>query len=88
MQDITLRTIKNIKNKYLALMKKFITFFLILLFQTNINAGLKEAGQSEVPTDIQAQIINQYEKNSKKKKNIGKKYILYFYTDGDRKSVV
>ena len=63
-------------------MIKLITFFLILSLQTNVNAGLKEVGQSEVPSDIQTQIKNQYEKNSKKKKNIGKKYILYFYTDG------
>ena len=63
-------------------MRIFITFILILLFQTNVNAGLKEVGQSEVPSDIQTQIKNQYEKNIQKKKNIGKKYILYFYTDG------
>ena len=63
-------------------MIKLITFFFILLFQTNVNAGLKKAGQSEVPSDIKTQINSQYEKNSKKKKNIGKKYILYFYTDG------
>ena len=61
---------------------KLITFFLILLLQTNVNAGFKNSGQSEVPTDIQTQIKNQYEENIQKKKNIGKKYILYFYTDG------
>ena len=48
-------------------MKKLITFILITLFQTNVNAGLKESGQSEVPTDIQTQIKNQYEKNIKNK---------------------
>jgi len=63
-------------------MMKLITFFLALLLQTNVVAGLKQAGQSEVPSDIKTQINNQYDKNSKKKKNIGKKYILYFYTDG------
>ena len=39
---------------------KLITFFLALLLQTNVVAGLKQAGQSEVPTDIQTQIINKY----------------------------
>ena len=69
-------------------MTKLIIFFLILLLQTNVNAGLKKAGQSEVPTDIKTQINNQYEKNSKKKKNIDKKYILYSYTDGGSNNYV
>ena len=50
-------------------MIKLITFFFILLFQTNVNAGLKKAGQSEVPSDIKTQINNQYEKNIKNYKN-------------------
>ena len=47
---------------------KLITFFLVLLLQTNVVAGLKQAGQSEVPSDIKTQINNQYEENIKKKK--------------------
>ena len=50
-------------------MMKLITFFLALLLQTNVVAALKQAGQSEVPSDIKTQINSQYEKNSKKKKN-------------------
>ena len=65
-----LKTLKSIKNKPLVFMKKLITFFLILLFQTDVNAELKEAGQSEVPTDIQTQIKNQYEKNIKDRKSV------------------
>ena len=50
-------------------MIKLFTFFLALLLQTNVVAGLKQAGQSEVPSDIKTQINNQYEKNIKNYKN-------------------
>jgi len=49
-------------------MKKLFFSILFLIISTNVNAGLKKAGQSEVPTDIQIQIKNQYEKNFKKYK--------------------
>ena len=80
---ITKKIGRNIQNLYSKPMKKLtILIITLFFFNSSINAALKEIGQSEVPTDIQTQISNQYEKNIKKNKNIGKKYILYFYTDG------
>ena len=38
-------------------MKKLITFILITLFQTNVVAGLKQAGQSEATSHIKTQIL-------------------------------
>ena len=63
-------------------MKRVLILTITLLISTVANAGLKEAGQGEVPADIKEQIKKQYNKNIKKKKNTGKKFILYFYTDG------
>jgi len=63
-------------------MKRVLILIIMLLISTVANAGLKEAGQGEVPADIKEQIKKQYNKNIKKKKNTGKKFILYFYTDG------
>ena len=58
------------------------SLILCLILSGEVFAGLKEIGQGEVPTDIKDQIKKQYEKNIKSKKNKGKKFILYFYTDG------
>jgi hypothetical protein len=38
-------------------MIKLFTFFLALLLQTNVVAGLKQAGQSEVTSHIKTQIL-------------------------------
>ena len=63
---------KNTLNLYFKHMKRLIILiFSLFFFNSSINAALKEIGQSEVPTDIQIQISNQYEKNIKKNKKYG-----------------
>ena len=62
-------------------MKKIILIILFCLFNSSANAGLKEIGNSYVSEKTKDQINIQFEENKSKKKN--KKFILYFYTDGE-----
>ena len=62
-------------------MKKIFLIILLCLFSSSANAGLKEIGNSYVSQETKDQINIQFEENKSKKKN--KKFILYFYTDGD-----
>ena len=73
---------KNIRSQHSNNLFFLVFLLIVLLFNLNVDAALKEVGQSEVPADIQQQIKSQFEENIKKEKNKGKKYILYFYTDG------
>ena len=50
------------------------------MFSSSANAGLKEIGSSYVSQETKDKINIQFEENKSKKKN--KKFILYFYTDG------
>ena len=62
-------------------MRKIFLIILLCLFSSSVNAGFKEIGNSYVPEKTKDQINIQFEENKSKKKN--KKFILYFYTDGE-----